>query len=108
MYRSFLIIAAIFFTLILLPTQSAQAAECPVVYGGGKVICGTPTATPTPAPTQPVSNTKTVLPQQTKGGLPINKPTPTKTAPATGPEVFGLIGLIPAAAAGFYLRKKTA
>ncbi len=44
----------------------------------------------------------------TKGGLPIF-PVPQKqfTAPATGPEMLSLVGLIPAALGGFYLRRKT-
>ena len=111
MSRSFLIITAIFFVLVLLPVAKAQAADCMVIYGGGPIDCNKPTATPTPtanpAPTKPATTKKTTaLPAQTKGGLPITKPVPTKTATATGPEAFGLIGLIPAAAAGFWLRKK--
>jgi len=113
MYRFLLITTILFSLLLLLPAQKAQAADCPIVYGGGKVDCNKLTPTATPVPTQPVTNTKpaaspkpATLPTQTKGGLPINKPVQTTTAPATGPEAFGLIGLLPAAAAGFWLRRK--
>jgi len=47
------------------------------------------------------------LPDQTKGGLPV-KPEPNiSKSPKTGPELLALIGLIPVAASGFYLRRKT-
>lgn len=42
----------------------------------------------------------------TKGGLPVMKAPPIKETPATGPEMLSLFGLIPAGAAGFYLRRK--
>lgn len=43
----------------------------------------------------------------TKGGLPVMPaPTMTKT-PSTGPEMLGLLGLIPAAAGGLFLRKRS-
>ncbi|MEK7572095.1 MAG: hypothetical protein AAB553_07530 [Patescibacteria group bacterium] len=43
----------------------------------------------------------------TKGGLPIHEPTQTRQTPSTGPEALALFGLIPAGAAGMWLRKKT-
>ena len=55
----------------------------------------------TPQPTNPPT---------TKGGLPVVSPVPPKNGqktPETGPETLALIGLLPTAAAGFYLRRKT-
>lgn len=56
-------------------------------------------ATPTPKAPQ---NTQ----QTTKGGLPVYPPTQTKTTPPTGPEALALVGLIPAAGLGFWLKKR--
>jgi len=42
----------------------------------------------------------------TKGGLKVLPPTQAKTTPPTGPEAFALIGLFPAGAFGYFLRKK--
>jgi len=110
MHRTFLLIGLLFFSLFVLPVAKAQAEDCPIIYGGGKIDCSkpTPTTTPVPAqklPTTTVKQTQT-LPAQTKGGLPIQQPAPLKTTPATGPEALGLIGLIPAAATGLWLRRK--
>jgi len=41
----------------------------------------------------------------TKGGFPVLSSVPTTSAPATGPEMFGLIALIPTGIAGWFLRK---
>jgi len=46
-------------------------------------------------------------PSTTKGGLALYQPTQVRTTPDTGPEVFGLISLLPMAGAGWYLRRKT-
>lgn len=54
------------------------------------------------APTATPANPKT-----TKGGLPVYPPTKAKTTPETGPEALSLIGLIPTALGGIFLRKKT-
>lgn len=43
----------------------------------------------------------------TKGGLPVFEAPKAKTVPPTGPEVFSLIGLIPAGLTGFLIRKKS-
>jgi uncharacterized repeat protein (TIGR01451 family) len=56
---------------------------------------------------QPVNpGTTTVNPPTTKGGLPVYPPTTAKTTPQTGPESLALIGLIPSALGGLYLRRK--
>lgn len=47
------------------------------------------------------------VPQTTKGGMPVYQPGPVQTTPPTGPEALPLLGLIPAAIAGFALRKKS-
>ena len=59
-----------------------------------------------PNRTQPQAPTATVTKQPT-GTMPVYEVPTTKTSPTTGPELLGLIGLVPAAAAGFYLRRKT-
>ena len=46
-------------------------------------------------------------PPTTKGGKPVFPPTTATTTPETGPEALALIGLIPSALGGAYLRKKT-
>lgn len=43
----------------------------------------------------------------TKGGLPVMPPPGIAQTPPTGPEMLGLIGLIPAGLAGILLRRKT-
>lgn len=47
-----------------------------------------------------------VIPITTKGGIKVFPPPMVTTTPATGPELFALIGLIPGAGLGFFLRKK--
>lgn len=47
-------------------------------------------------------------PITTKGGQPVFAPQPVTTTPATGPEMLPLLGLIPSALAGFFLRRKAA
>jgi uncharacterized repeat protein (TIGR01451 family) len=49
----------------------------------------------------------TVIPETTKGGQPIYQAPKSEKSPDTGPEIFGLIGLIPSAAAGLFLRNKS-
>lgn len=92
----------------------AASTDCKPLYGGGvtkeqtctKVALPTAKvnakATPTPIKAKPTP----VKSSTTKGGLPILSPTPTKRTPSTGPEVLGLIALAPAAALGYYLRRK--
>ncbi len=43
----------------------------------------------------------------TKGGLPIVPPGKVITTPATGPEMLGLIGLLPAGIGGWFLRRRS-
>ena len=50
---------------------------------------------------------KPVLGEPTKGGLKVFPSQPITKTPATGPEMLGLLGLIPSAITGFFLRKKT-
>lgn len=47
------------------------------------------------------------VPSTTKGGTKIFPQPQVTTTPSTGPEMLPLIGLIPSAALGFFLRKKT-
>jgi uncharacterized repeat protein (TIGR01451 family) len=58
-----------------------------------------PATTPTTVP----ANTQST----TKGGVTVYPSPQTTQSPNTGPELLGFIGLLPAAAAGFYLRRKT-
>lgn len=58
-----------------------------------------------PTPTTPTQNGANQ--QQTKGGLPVTSPTPIGETPNTGAESLALIGLLPAGAAGYFLRRKT-
>lgn len=72
----------------------------------------TPTSASTPTPTSTPSLTATPTPQPnltpTPTPLPVLSLAPIKKTPETGPEMLGLIGLIPMSAAGIFLRKKTA
>lgn len=100
------------------PSTFAQTPTCTVYYGGGEVNCDAtvsaatkPTVTATPAPATGSASNQTG--QMTKGGLPAGRqdqpvypPAPAKETPATGPEAFALALLIPAAAAGWYLRRQ--
>lgn len=89
--------------LFLATLAPSYAADCTIIYGGGKIECqsdATPLPTATPIPAAP-SN-----PTQSKGGLPINPPSNATTSPATGPEILGLISLLPAAGIGVWLRRK--
>ena len=102
MQRLFSTIFLSFTLLLLLSTNSVFAADYTLIYGGGAVACAKTDNTPTPAPIQNFADIN-----QTKGGLPVNQPVQTTTTPNTGPEALSIIGLIPAAAAGFWLRKRT-
>jgi hypothetical protein len=121
MYRYLIGFSIGLLTLLQFMNPIAYAAECTVIYGGGEIPCATtptpvkdqPTPTPTKAGTKPTATpTKTPAkpqptnPPTTKGGLPVHPPTQTKTTPPTGPEALSVIGLIPMAAAGWYIRKK--
>lgn len=46
-------------------------------------------------------------PPTTKGGLPVMPVPQTSVTPKTGPEMLALIGLLPTAAAGFILRRRS-
>lgn len=96
-YLSIILIALFFF----LQTGKAEAADCPIVYGGGEINCEKTVSTPTPDPVQNFTDLT-----QSKGGLPVSQPTAAATTPATGPEAFGLISLLSAGGLGFFLRKK--
>lgn len=60
------------------------------------------------SPTTTVVAGATSHPNITKGGLAVYPPSNTKTTPQTGPEAFALIGLLPAGAVGFWLRRQSA
>lgn len=58
---------------------------------------------------QPQTQSAFPNPATTKGGLPVASPAqvqPGQKTPSTGPEILGLIGLVPGALAGWLLRKK--
>lgn len=70
------------------PTQPTTPGKGETIPGKGGVVA------------QPV------VPITTKGGIKVFPPPVITTTPATGPEMFALIGLIPGAGLGFFLRKK--
>lgn len=79
----------------------------------------TVTITPTTVPGNPTSSTVTapttapalgkvvVIPGKTKGGQPVYEAPKTVETPETGPELLGLLGFIPTALGGHFLRKKS-
>jgi hypothetical protein len=94
--------------------QAETPSACTIIYGGGAIDCKTmkqaiTQAQPTSAPQQAPANTAPVQqqPATTKGGLPIHKPTQTNTTPATGPEAWSLLSLLPMAGAGIWLKKRS-
>lgn len=124
------LIALILLTLLfVLNAHVAHAEECKPIYGGGKTseqVCDgekkvapkkeeetkkpippTPTARPKASPTPIKSGPTPIKSETTKGGLPVLPPSQQKTTPPTGPEMLGLLTLLPAGALGYYLRKKT-
>lgn len=114
-----LLLIGTFVFLLVTPVILAQA-PCTPLFGGGAKEDGSPycmediqtaQAAPTKAPTQqsgfttPNDNLKPT--NQTKGGFTVQSAPSVNKQPNTGPEMLGLLGLIPAAATGWYLRKKT-
>lgn len=109
MDKFFVIITVLSFAFGVFPT-TAFAQNCKQLYGGGittEQYCEgkqltVPTKTVAKATPTPVKKSTT-----SKGGLPVVSPTPLKTTPSTGPELLGLLGLVPAAGLGYYLRRKS-
>lgn len=82
-------------TVAINPVFAADG--CTIIYGGGEIKCDATQSA------QPVTTNTTT----TKGGLPVYAPAQATNTPGTGPEALGLLSLIPAAAAGIFLRRKT-
>jgi hypothetical protein len=82
------------------PTRTAFAPQqkSATPTQGATTKGGLPVAKTTPAPTNPPT---------TKGGQPVYQPAPSQETPGTGPEMLGLLGLLPTGALGWFLRKKT-
>jgi len=78
--------------------------------GSGSVQNTAPTQTQQSFPTRPQAQPTTQSsnqPQTTKGGTPVYETPQSTTSPDTGPELLGLIALLPAGAGGILLRKKS-
>jgi len=108
------------------PIQSGPTPACVIIFGGGTIDCAkisqavmqptTAPAVPSNQNTQPAKQTQQPSSPDkigvqsgqamTKGGLPVHAPSQTKTTPATGPEAWSLISLLPMAGAGIWLRKR--
>lgn len=113
-----LLFFSVLFFLGVVPVFSAQL-PCTPLFGGGTQEDGSPfcleQVLAKPAPTKAPSGFTTPNDQmvqqnqpKTKGGNTFVEPAPTvKTQPNTGPELLGLIGLIPAGIIGWKLRRKT-
>lgn len=114
MYKTvfFSLLASSIFFLTPKETYAATPTPtCTVIYGGGTIDCAKisqavmqPTTAPSNQNTQPAKQTQ--QPAMTKGGLPVHAPSQTKTTPATGPEAWSLLSLLPMAGAGIWLKKK--
>jgi hypothetical protein len=106
LFTIFSLLVLSFFSFLVPSVLSAN--DCTIIYGGGEIECeatvsATAKVTPTSTPVQkPAANS---VQNTTKGGLPVYEPTKTTQTPATGPEAFALISLIPMAAGGFLLRR---
>lgn len=108
---TFLFLLTILFQLttgrVFAQTETPIASPaCKPIFGGGEFTCEHQT-TSTPTPTKSAPTATPSPKQQTKGGLPVEKQSKAKSTPATGPEIWTLIGLIPAAGIGLWLRRKT-
>ena len=112
--------------VLFLATPIMWAQEtCTPIYGGGENADGSPfcleqasaqgqTSQVTPTTTQKsgftTPNDGLIKSGQgtTKGGTTVQPaPSSVKSQPSTGPEMLGLVALLPAAAAGWALRRKT-
>lgn len=87
-------------TVVVIPTAVPSNPGKIVVVPGKSVV---PTTNPTTVPTKQV----VVFPGKTKGGQPVYEAPKTVETPETGPELLGLLGFIPTAAIGHFLRKKS-
>lgn len=101
-------IAVLFLTVPFLFAQGV----CTPVYGGGQNADGSPFCLEqVQAQSKPTTTQKSgfVTPNDglTKGGMTTQPAPAVKSQPSTGPEMLGLAALLPAAAAGWALRKRT-
>lgn len=120
MYRLFLITFFALTASLVMPINANAAIPtpaCPVIYGGGEIDCAkisqavlNATAAPSNPNTQPANPVQQApvqsAPAMTKGGLPVHEPTQTRTTPATGPEMWALVSLVPMAGAGLWLKRR--
>lgn len=106
----FLGILILFLTVPVLFAQEV----CTPIYGGGQNADGSPfcleqvqaqgATKPTPTPRSGFVTPNDGL---TKGGMTTQPAPAVKSQPSTGPEMLGLAALLPAAAAGWALRRKS-
>ena len=112
------IMTILFAGFFVAPNIFAQV-NCTIIYGGGlksdnTSYCMETVAMSQPAPTTPPQKqmqkvpTKSgfTTPQTTKGNITLYPAPTVQSNPNTGPEMLGLLALIPAALAGLTLRKK--
>jgi hypothetical protein len=101
MFRLWLPLLLIFYLLSQPHAVQAATQPCKPIFGGG-IYCSA-TSIPT-ANKEPAGSSN---PTMTKGGLQVHTPSQTNKTPDTGPETLALIGLLPAAGIGMWLRRKT-
>lgn len=111
--KQFIVFSLSILVLFLAAPILAQET-CTPVYGGGQNADGSPfcleqiqAATKTTTPTPVQSGFSTPNDGLTKGGLTVYPSPNIASNPNTGPELFGLAVLIPAAAAGMLFRRKS-
>ena len=116
-YFVIVILCAMF--LVLATPAFVSQAPCTPVFGGGIQKDGseyclelvqaasTSNAVPTPMSGFHTPNDSLTNQPTTKGGYPVQSPPIINKQPNTGPEMLGIVALLPAAIMGFALRKKT-
>jgi hypothetical protein len=97
---------------ITTPVMARETPSCYKLYGGGVTTnqyCPKPpidTSTKKTTHQQAVKQITSQIKTQTKGGQTIYPITKAKVTPETGPELWMILGLLPLAGCGFFLRNK--
>lgn len=101
--KKLFVFVILLFVLLVPKASAALAPDCIRVYGGGTKDNCVKMASAIPVPQYGNNQGGST----TKGGLPVYPAPSMNQTPATGTEMFSLLGLLPAAGAGLFLRRKS-